>query len=150
MSFIFCRTGIERPLRKQSGGLFLGRGRFPCRQRRHIQVQNNSAKTAKDSFSACRRSPKIKDTFWVSFIFLPQGTWTKVSLFTASVASPIKTNNKRPIYRKIGRFRFIFPCAISRSRWAAAPTGSAACMHPESHPSGNTPVLPQRAAFPQE
>jgi len=24
----FCRTGIERPLKKQSGGLFLGRGRF--------------------------------------------------------------------------------------------------------------------------
>ena len=29
MSFIFCRTGIERPLRKCAGGTFLGRGRFP-------------------------------------------------------------------------------------------------------------------------
>ncbi len=28
---IFCRTGIERPLRKVSGGHFLGRGRFPRR-----------------------------------------------------------------------------------------------------------------------
>jgi hypothetical protein len=26
---LFCRTGIERPLRKHAGGMFLGRGRFP-------------------------------------------------------------------------------------------------------------------------
>jgi hypothetical protein len=32
MAFIFCRTGIERPLKKRAGGTFLGRGRFPERQ----------------------------------------------------------------------------------------------------------------------
>ena len=28
---LFCRTGIERPLRKHAGGMFLGRGRFQRR-----------------------------------------------------------------------------------------------------------------------
>jgi hypothetical protein len=26
---VFCRTGIERPLKKHASGIFLGRGRFP-------------------------------------------------------------------------------------------------------------------------
>ena len=67
---IFCRTGIERPLRKVSGGHFLARGRFPWfSDASHRDVNESQFGHCTDGFTQIDKSELFRKSKLVRICF---------------------------------------------------------------------------------